>query len=134
VEFSIAQLVLVLVFLIALSAFFSGSETALMRVNRYRLANQAKRGHRGAKLAARLLKNPDKLIGLILLGNNIVNIAATTLAANIAFKLDAPSWSVVVVLTPIILIFAELAPKTVAAYKPRRHVKPCYCAYLISIV
>ena len=76
-----------LVLLILLSAFFSGSETALMTVNRYRLRHRAGQGHRGAQLALALLERPEKLIGLILLGNNFVNILASSLATVIALEL-----------------------------------------------
>jgi Mg2+/Co2+ transporter CorB len=65
-----------LIFLLACSAFFSGTETALMSLNRYRLRHKAKAGHRGAKLTEQMLARPDRLIGLILLGNNLVNIMA----------------------------------------------------------
>ena len=66
-----------------LSAFFSGTETALMRLNRYRLRHQARSGHRGARLAEQLLARPDRLIGVILLGNNLVNIAAAQLVTTV---------------------------------------------------
>ena len=100
-----------------------------MRVNRYRLAAKARAGHRGARLAARMLETPDKLIGLILLGNNVVNIAATLLAAKIALRLGVHEAAVVFVLTPIILIFAELAPKTLAAFKPETVAYPAAIVY-----
>ena len=67
--------------LIVLSAFFSSSETALMAINRYRLMHLAREGHRGAVLAERLLEKPDRLIGLILLGNNFVNISASAISS-----------------------------------------------------
>ena len=66
--------------LLLLSGFFSGSETALMTLNRYRLKHLADGGHKGALRAARLLQRPDRLIGLILLGNNFVNILASSLS------------------------------------------------------
>ena len=65
-----------LVFLLICSAFFSGTETALMTLNRYRLRHKARAGHRGARFAEALLARPDRLIGLILFGNNLVNFAA----------------------------------------------------------
>ena len=68
-----------LLFLLMCSAFFSGTETALMTLNRYRLKHKAKSGHRGALLAERLLRQPDRLIGLILLCNNLVNVLAVQL-------------------------------------------------------
>ncbi|NNF16099.1 MAG: HlyC/CorC family transporter [Gammaproteobacteria bacterium] len=127
--FSTATLVGWVIALVILSAFFSGSETALMRVNRYRLAARARSGHRGARLAARLLAKPDRLIGLILLGNNVVNIAATTLATVLAIRLGVQPAAVVFVLTPVILIFAELAPKTVAALRPESIAYPAAVIY-----
>ena len=69
------------------SGFFSSSETGLMAINKYRLRHLANKGHRGAKLATNLLARPDRLLGLILLGNNIVNIFAATIATIIAFRL-----------------------------------------------
>ena len=76
-----------LAFLIVLSAFFSGSETGLMTLNRYRLRHLVRARHRGAVRAQKLLERPDRLIGLILLGNNFVNILASTLTAVIAFRI-----------------------------------------------
>ena len=76
-----------LFFLLLLSAFFSGSETALMSLNRYQLRHKAREGHRGARLAERLLKRPDRVIGLILLGNNLVNFSMASLVGIITFKI-----------------------------------------------
>ena len=106
--------------LLVLSGFFSSSETALMAVNRYRLRHRASEGHRGAARTSRLLAQPDRLIGIILLGNNLVNIAATTIAAVIAIRLYGDIGAVIApfVFTPIVLIFAEVAPKTWAAVHP----------------
>jgi Mg2+/Co2+ transporter CorB len=108
--------------LLVLSAFFSSSETALMSVNRYRLRHMAKEGHRGARLAQRLLERPDRLIGLILLGNNFVNILASAITT-VAFVQIAGEAGILmgtVFLTFVVLIFAEVAPKTIAAYHPER--------------
>ena len=85
-DIPLASLFGLLVVLLLLSAFFSGSETALMSLNRYQLRHKARQGHRGAKLADHLLKRPDRLIGLILLGNNLVNFSAASLVAVIAFE------------------------------------------------
>jgi Mg2+/Co2+ transporter CorB len=106
--------------LVVLSAFFSSSETALMAINRYRLMHLAREGHRGARLAERLLEQPDRLIGLILLGNNFVNIAASAIATVAFVRLVGDSGVLVatVTLTFVLLIFAEVAPKTLAAFKP----------------
>ena len=113
-------------FLIALSAFFSGSETGMMALNRYRLKHLARQGHRGAVRAQGLLERPDRLIGLILLGNNFVNILATAIATVIAIRVlgEAGVAAAPFVLTPLVLIFAEVAPKTVAAIHPERVAYP----------
>lgn len=115
-------LVGVLVFLIILSAFFSGSETGLISLNRYRLRHLAKDGHPGATRANRLLKRPDRLIGIILLGNNFVNILASALGTILAIRLVGEAGPLVatVVLTVVILLFAEVTPKTLAALHPER--------------
>jgi Mg2+/Co2+ transporter CorB len=111
-----------LVVLIVLSGFFSGSETALMALNRYRLRHLARAKHAGAVRAARLLERPDRLIGLILLGNNFVNILASAIATVIALQLMGEAGIAVAtgLLTLAILIFAEVAPKTLAALNPER--------------
>ena len=83
----LAGLIGLLVALLILSAFFSGSETALMSLNRYQLRHKARAGHRGARVAEQLLQRPDRLIGLILLGNNLVNFSAASLVAIIALKI-----------------------------------------------
>jgi len=111
-----------LIVLILLSAFFSGSETGMMALNRYRLRHLAKGKHVGAKRAAELLERPDRLIGLILIGNNFINIVASMLAALIAWRmLGEPGLALApFVLTVVILVFAEVAPKTLAALHPER--------------
>ncbi|HEX5513666.1 MAG TPA: HlyC/CorC family transporter [Gammaproteobacteria bacterium] len=108
--------------LILLSAGFSASETGIMTLNRYRLRHLAKSGHGGARRALRLLQRPDRLIGLILLGNNFVNIAASSVATLIALRLGGEGYiaAATFLLTFIILIFSEVAPKTLAALHPER--------------
>ena len=108
--------------LILLSAFFSSSETALMALNRYRLRHRANQGDHGAALAQKLLKKPDRLIGLILLGNNLVNIFAASIATVIGLRLlgEAGILAATLGLTVVVLIFAEVAPKTMAALHPER--------------
>ena len=98
-----------LVLLLLLSAFFSGSETALMSLNRYQLRHKAREGHRGVRLAEHLLNRPDRLIGLILLGNNLVNFYAASLVAVFAFKLggDPAAALGAVLLTLVVLVFSE---------------------------
>lgn len=127
----LAFLIGVLITLLVLSAFFSGSETALMSLNRYRLRHKAREGHRGAILADRLLQRPDRLIGLILLGNNLVNFSAASLVAIIAFKLGGqPAVALgTLILTLVVLIFAEAAPKTLAAMHPERLAFPAAIIY-----
>ena len=120
-----------LVLLILLSAFFSGSETGLMTVNRYRLRNLARAGNRSARRALRLLERPDRLIGLILLGNNFVNILASALATLLFMRLlgEAGIAVATTLLTVVILIFAEVTPKTLAALKPERIALPAAWIY-----
>ena len=117
--------------LLLLSAFFSGSETALMTLNRYRLRHLADGGHPGARLAERLLNRPDRLIGLILLGNNFVNILASSLATIIAIRLGGEGAIPIAagLLTLLVLIFSEVAPKTMAALYPERIAFPASWVY-----
>lgn len=112
----------ILLLLLILSAFFSGSETAMMSLNRYRLKHRARQGHPGASRAQKLLERPDRLIGVILIGNNLVNIAAASIATVMAVRLwgDAGVAIATLGLTLVILIFSELTPKTLAALHPER--------------
>ncbi|VAX05866.1 Putative membrane protein YfjD [hydrothermal vent metagenome] len=121
----------VLALLIVLSALFSGSETALMTLNRYRLRHLADRGHPAATRAHRLLQRPDRLIGLILLGNNFVNILASSIATIIALRMGGESAIALAagILTFVILIFAEVTPKTLAAIHPERLAFPAALIY-----
>ncbi len=131
-DLSTATLLSILLLLILLSAFFSGSETALMTLNRYRLQHMANQGHPGALRARRLLKRPDRLIGLILLGNNFVNILASSLATIIAMRLggEAAIAGAAGILTLVILLFAEVTPKTLAALHPERLAYPAAFVYI----
>jgi len=128
---STGALFTLLAILIVLSAFFSSSETGLMSLNRYRLKHLVEKGHRGAKLAMDLLKRPDRLLGIILLGNNFVNILASALATIIALRLLGETGIAVAtgLLTFVILIFAEVAPKTLAALHPERIAFPAAYIY-----
>ncbi len=120
--------------MILLSGFFSGSETALMSLNRYRLKSLADKGHKGAILAQKLLARPDRLLGLILLGNNIVNIFAATLATIIALRLFGEVGLAIAPFTLafVILVFSEVTPKTLAALKPERLAFPS--AYVYTLI
>ncbi len=122
----------ILVFLIFVSGFFSGSETGLMSLNRYRLRNLANKNNKGAQKAQRLLEKPERIIGMILLGNNFVNILAATIASIIGIRLldDAGPWVSTFVLTGVILIFAEVTPKTLAALHPEKYALPS--AYILE--
>ncbi len=108
--------------LILLSAFFSSSETAMMSLNRYRLRHLEKKQHRGAIRAAKLLRRPDRLIGMILIGNNLVNNFAAALTTLIALRLygEDAVWKASILLTLAVLIFAEVTPKTIAALHPEK--------------
>ena len=127
----LSALIGLLVTLLVLSAFFSGSETALMSLNRYQLRHKARAGHRAAKIAEELLQRPDRLIGLILLGNNLVNFSAASLVAIIALKIGGqPAVALgTLILTLVVLIFAEAAPKTLAAMHPERLAFPAAIIY-----
>ena len=106
--------------LILLSAFFSSSETGMMSLNRYRLRHQVKSKDRAAMRVDDLLNRPDRLIGVILIGNNFVNILASSIATIIAMRLWGDGGIAIAtgVLTLVILVFAEVTPKTLAALKP----------------
>lgn len=112
-------LFIILVVLIIFSAFFSCSETSMMASNRYRLRHAAKHGNRSAQNVERLLRHPDQLLGTILIGNTFANILASSIATIIAAKLwgDLGILISTVVLTLVILVFGEVMPKTIAAYR-----------------
>ncbi|HSS66006.1 MAG TPA: CNNM domain-containing protein, partial [Gammaproteobacteria bacterium] len=131
-DIPLSALALALLFLVLLSAFFSGTETGMMALNRYRLRHLARHKHRGALRASKLLERPDRLIGLILLGNNLVNNLAAALVSLIALELfgEAAVAIAVVILTVVMLIFAETAPKTLAALHPERVAFPA--AYVLA--
>lgn len=119
-ELSIGALLLVIGVLMVLSAYFSGSETAMMALNRYRLRHLAKEGHRGARKASRLLKRPDRLLAGILIGNNLVNFMAASVGTVLGLRLFGDTGVILapVILTLLFLIFSEVAPKTIAAQRP----------------
>ena len=112
----------ILALMLILSAFFAGSETALMSLNRYRLRHLVKLKHPGAMKAQKLLQRPDHLLGLMLLGNIFINNFAASLATVIAIKLYTDDESVIAIstgaLTLVMLICSEVTPKTLAAIKP----------------
>ncbi|MGF1831771.1 CNNM domain-containing protein [Photobacterium angustum] len=121
-EISTGVLFSLLILMIVLSAYFSSSETGMMALNRYKLRHMANQGHKGAKRVEKLLSRTDRLIGLILIGNNLVNILASAIATILGMRLygDAGVAIATGALTILILVFAEVTPKTVAALYPER--------------
>ncbi|ALU42590.1 HlyC/CorC family transporter [Pseudoalteromonas rubra] len=121
-DISTSALFIILGVLVLLSGYFSSSETGIMSINRYRLRHLVKEKHKSARRVDELLKRPDRLIGLILIGNNLVNIAASAVATVLGMRLLGDAGIVVAtfVLTLVILIFAEVTPKTLAALYPEK--------------
>jgi len=117
-ESNLILMLILLIVLLGLSAFFSGSETALMALSRLRLRHLAETKPKRANIVEHILKEPEKLIGTILLGNNLVNVAMSAIATAIAISI----WGVrgiayvTALLTLVILIFAEITPKVYAKY------------------
>jgi len=121
-----------LVVLVLLAAFFAGSETALMALNRYRLRHLAKSGNRGARYAEQLLQRPDRLIGMILLGNIAVTFASSSIITYLTLETFGQSWIALTTLIAaiFILIFGEIAPKTLSALYPERVAIPAAYVYM----
>ncbi|MGH8281419.1 MAG: CNNM domain-containing protein, partial [Gammaproteobacteria bacterium] len=115
-------LIVALIVLVILSAFFSASETGLYSLNHYRMRHLARAGHRGAVLADRLMQRPDRVIGIVLLGNTLINAFATVVATLIALRIGGDSVVLVatILIALLLLIFGEVAPKTLAALNPER--------------
>ena len=111
---------ILLFFLLIFSAFFSGTETAVMSINRYRLRHKAQKGDKTSQKILDMIKNPEKFLALVLIGNNLVNIAASSIATILSIKYFG-DYAIAVAtfgLTFIVLIFCEITPKTIAALKP----------------
>lgn len=134
-EVSLSSLFTLLVVLLMMSAFFSSSETALMSLNRYRLRHRARAGHSPSRLTEKLLQRPDRLIGLILLGNNLVNILAASITTIICLRIGGePAIAIGTgLLTLVVLIFAEVAPKTLAALHPELIAFPAAYVYFVLL-
>lgn len=132
---SLTILLSILIFLIMMSAYFSSSETAMMALNRYRLRHLIKHNHKGAIRAGKLLEKPDRLIGIILIGNNLVNFIAASLGTAIAVRLWGNMGFILapILLTIIVLIFAEVTPKTIAALYPEKIAYPSSIFLLILL-
>lgn len=118
--------------MLILSALFSSSETGMMAINKYRLKHKANEGNKGAIKVLKLLESPDRLLGVILLGNNFVNIFASSIATVIAIELMGEAGIALAagLLTLTVLIFSEVAPKTLAALYPERVAYPA--AYILE--
>lgn len=125
-------LIVALIVLVILSAFFSSSETGLYSLNHYRVRHLARAGHRGAVLADRLMQRPDRVIGIVLLGNTLINAFATAVATLIALRIGGDSVVLVatILIALLLLIFGEVAPKTLAALNPERVAFPA--AYVFT--
>lgn len=123
-EISLGTLFLALFFLLLLGAFFSSSETSMMALNRHRLNHLVRIGNQRAKLTARLLAQTDKLLGSILFGNTLLNVAAAAVTQIIILRLFGESeWWVLggtLGITFVILVFSEIMPKIIAASYPER--------------
>jgi magnesium and cobalt exporter, CNNM family len=123
-DISLDIMLIALIISLILSGFFSLSETSMMAINRYRLKHLAKQGHRGARLTTKLLEHTDRLLGVILLGNNLLNTVSATLVAVIISTLFSQSEFALLIgtlcVTFAILIFSEITPKVVAAAYPER--------------
>lgn len=138
-ELPIQLLLACLGVLLLLSAFFSSSETGMMALNRYRLKHLKQAGHAGAKRASRLLKRPDRLIGLILVGNNLANNLAVSVSTLIAIRIFGDnnvalaSSVAAFILTFVVLIFAEVTPKTIAALYPEKVAFPASAILVVLL-
>ncbi|WP_253384778.1 HlyC/CorC family transporter [unidentified bacterial endosymbiont] len=123
---STTTLIVTLIVMVVISAYFSGSETSMMTLNRYRLRHRAKQGNRSARRVEKLLRKPDRLISLVLIGNNLVNILASALGTIVGMRLYGNAGVAIAtgVLTFVILVFAEVLPKTVAALYPEKVAYP----------
>jgi Mg2+/Co2+ transporter CorB len=121
-DLSLGALTAILIGCVLLSAFFSGTETALMSINRYRLRHRAREGSTSARAAEKLLDRPDRLIGMILICNNFVNSAAAAIVTVIALSFGGEAYAAVGVtlFTIVLIIFGEVAPKTFGALYPEK--------------
>jgi Mg2+/Co2+ transporter CorB len=127
-DFSTATLFGILLLLLVCSAFFSGSETAMMAINRHRLNHLVRKGNKSAKLTSQLLGKIDKLLGSILLGNTLLNVAAATLTEFIILRLYGHNELAMLIgtllITLMLLVFSEILPKIIAASYPERVALP----------
>lgn len=134
-ELSAGPLIGLLLLLLLISAFFSGSETALLTLNRYRLRHRARQGHLGARLAEKLLARPDRLISLILIGSNIANTLATSLVTLAALRIGGPGGVAIasIGLAFVIMVFTDVMPKTVGALRSEQLGLPAAVVYYVLL-
>jgi magnesium and cobalt exporter, CNNM family len=121
-NFSLTTLFLILIGLVLISAFFSGAEIGMMSLNPYRLRHLVKKKNKKAIRVHQLLSKPERLLGVVLIGNTFANIIASAVATLIGQRLkgDVGVFLATIILTFVVLIFAEMAPKTFAALSPQR--------------
>jgi Mg2+/Co2+ transporter CorB len=137
-DFSLGTLFIALVIILTLSGFFSSSETSMMAINRHRLNHLVRKGNKSAKLTSKLLAQTDKLLGSILFGNTLLNVAAATLTEIIVFRLFGHDNSTALIvgtltITFVILVFSEIMPKVIAASHPERVALPASYALTFFI-
>ncbi len=127
-DISLSTLFGILILLLLCSAFFSGSETSMMAINRYRLNSLIRKGNRSAKLVNHLLTKVDKLLGSILLGNTLVNVGAAAVSNIIILRLFGQNDLAILIgtlaLTFVLVVFSEIMPKIIAASYPERIALP----------
>ena len=127
-DISTGSLIIALLIFLVLSAFFSIAETSMMALNRYRLKHLVKTGNRGARLAAQLLARTDRLLGVVLLGNNLINAAAAAVVTYLTFRFFGESELSLslgtLVVTFAILVFSEITPKVIGSRFPEKIALP----------
>lgn len=130
---SLSTLIIAVIFLVFISAFFSAAEIGMMSLNRYRLRHLVKNKNKQAIRVSKLLKHPDRLLGIVLIGNTIANIVASMISTLIGQRLSGDRGVAIAtgLLTLAILVFSEMTPKTLAALYPQR--VAFACAWLLSV-
>ncbi len=135
-EFSVGTLLFALVIILICSGFFSSSETSMMALNRHRLNYLARKGNKAAKLTAKLLTQTDKLLGSILFGNTLLNVASATLAEIIILRVFGADKTALLLgtlaITFVILVFSEIMPKVIAASYPER--VALFSSYILAVL
>lgn len=132
-----STLFIALIILLAISGFFSISETSMVALNRYRLKHLVQSGHTGARLASQLLARTDKFLGMVLFGNNLLNVASALVVGEIAVRYLGNSQAALLVATAVatfaILVFSEITPKVLGATYPERIALPASYALVLLL-